>query len=134
MFTAVSRALHFSSESGASRPRDCRFYKHCKGSVLRVSYLGKIVLGENVVLVELKKSGLVVVLYRGGKSYGRYPVASFGRSIWGCSGGEQKEKKSQNSRKETHDCNKTGGSKTVRLKGKRGRSKQNKLGEKTVGQ
>ncbi|EUC51118.1 hypothetical protein COCMIDRAFT_31673 [Bipolaris oryzae ATCC 44560] len=74
MFTAVSRALHFSSESGASRPRDCRFYKHCKGSVLRVSYPGKIILG--------------------GKWY-PYPVASFGRSIWGCNGGEQKDKKNQ---------------------------------------
>lgn len=77
MFTAVSRALHFSSESGASRPRDGRVYKHRKGSVLRVSYPGKIILGGNVILVKLKKSGLVVVLYRGGKSSGRYPVASF---------------------------------------------------------
>ncbi|EMD90669.1 hypothetical protein COCC4DRAFT_126752 [Bipolaris maydis ATCC 48331] len=87
MFTAVSRALHFSSESGASRPRDGRVYKHRKGSVLRVSYPGKIILGGNVILVKLKKSGLVVVLYRGGKSSGR--------SIWGCSGGEQKQKKNQ---------------------------------------
>jgi hypothetical protein len=106
MFTAVSRALHFSSESGASKPRDCRFYKHRKGSVLRASCPGKIDLEKTMVLGKLKKSGHVVVLYRGGKSCGRYPVASFGKSFLGCSGGEERRK--SNSRKETHDGSKTG--------------------------
>jgi hypothetical protein len=72
---------------------------------------------------KLEKSGHVEILYLGGMSFGRCPVASFGHPSVGCNGGKQK--KQNKARKETHESSKTG----WRSNGKETRKAEHELGE-----